>query len=381
MTPRRPPQHALADLAVNAFERQLLDVGWVWNPTRSGSDYGIDGFVTPTTDEGETLSFEIPIQIKGITNLIRRGDFVVGHAVSRDAVDILRTHVLCGYFIVYDSADSQLYYCSADAIGEQFDTRRGHRKRLQIPVNNVLNSESLRELGRRAAEDYRRLLIALGNNSSVQNAARRILLSLSRVQHLLFEFIAAISLVDSGNLMHIYSNWARGIASEQKQYFASQTPDDIAQEFMVGTADALSEYEISLPIPLRSNFPAASAILVSMQLIIHEIDEFATALAPESRNLYDDLGLAGLRSIVQSALDRSFKDLEGRPLLPPENDGQPRIQWIKIDAGHYFLSTAQVSLVVNRLTYELTKVVFPEPKHSVDPLEAPRVWIRHRTND
>jgi Domain of unknown function (DUF4365) len=380
MTPRRPPQHALADLAVNAFERQLLDVGWVWNPTRSGSDYGIDGFVTPTNDIGETLSFEIPIQIKGVGNLNRRGGFIVGHAVSRDAVDILRTHVLCGYFIVYDGATSELYYCSANAIGEQFDATGGRRKRLQIPAENIVDRESLRELGRRAADDYGRLLAVLGSRS-VHDAAQRIYLWLSRIQHLLFEFIAAISLADSGNLMHIYSNWAQGIASEQKHYYTSRTTEDIAQEFMDRTADTLSEYEIALPITLLSNFPAASAMLISMQLIIHEIDEFATALDADSRNLYDELGLAGLRSIVKSALDRSFKDSDGQPLPLPEDGGEPRIQWLKIDPGHYFLSTAQVALVVNRLVYELSKVVFPEQKRDPDPLEAPRVWIRHRTNE
>jgi hypothetical protein len=374
MPPGRPPQHALADRAVNAFERQILDLGWVWNPTRSGSDYGIDGFLTPIDELGRVHAFEIPIQVKGVARLERRGSRGTTNPVTREAVDILRTHILGGYFVIYDDEVGELYYCSADDLGTQFDRKGGKRKRLQIPLENVLNKESLLDL-RNDAEAAHDRLAALLRDRTLHEAAQRLYLALAKVQTGLFEFVAAIGMFDQANLMRIYAGWGEGMARERRKH-----ADDLGKqvtEFLAKTSEDMSEYEVEPPTALLGNFPAPTLIVTSMRWIIVEVDEFVASLPDESSHIAEDLGLAGLRSIVRAALDRSFSTSDGAKL--PLTEKSAGIYWMRIHAGHYFLSTTQVALVVNRLMHELRAVLFPSIES--EPGRAPRVWIRHRSHE
>lgn len=52
--------------------------------------------------------------------------------------------------------------------------------------------------------------------------------------------------------------------------------------------------------------------------------------------------------------------------------------WLVVDGAHYFLSVAQVALVVDRLSHGVRDVVLPpvEGDLSITPKQ---VWIKHRT--
>ena len=121
MSSRRTKQHELADKAVNAFEGVAIQVGWVWNPTRSGGDYGIDGFLT-LSEKGSILPIDLAVQIKAVKLMKRQDGYGIGYNVSADSVNILRTHILGGYFILFDDKSKEMFFVNAEDIWKSFKT-------------------------------------------------------------------------------------------------------------------------------------------------------------------------------------------------------------------------------------------------------------------
>ncbi|MDZ4063659.1 MAG: DUF4365 domain-containing protein [Coriobacteriia bacterium] len=369
--PKRPDAHVLADRAVNAFEQVVVNAGWVWNPTRAGGDYGIDGFVSPRDAADNVLPFEIPVQVKGVTVLRRTDDHGVAHAVTRETVNLLRAHVLGGYFVVYDASQCELFYVHSEVIGREFDASSCRSKRLRVALADSIDATSLVRLAEDALRrhDALRHWLAIDENLRL---VRDFYLQLTVLQEVFFNFVAAIATVSPDHVLGIALSMARGGSNVEL--------DDDALQRMV--AD-WNEYDVRPPTEYLGNLPGLQVMLATIQFVHELVNELTAHLGSQSRDaLVVALGLEGLQRSVREVSKRAFNiDPEVKPL-------EPGIHWITVNTIHYVLGSLQVSLIVNRLVHELRNVVFEGFDATVLHSDmggmlshVPDIWMRHITDE
>jgi len=366
VTPQRPDSHALGDIAVNAFERVVLGAGWVWNPTRSGSDYGIDGFVSLRDQSKTVLPIDIPVQVKGVRALKRSADYGVANTVTRDAVDLLRAHVLGGYFIVYDRATGDLFFVHSDAIATETDRSSGRTQRLRVPLANRIEASSLEALRGDAERRHKMLRRLLAVDENMRNV-RELYMRLTVIQQVLLEFVATLAMVSPDHVAHVSAT------------FASAAGADIDSVALETASAVLCEYEVQPPVAYLSPLIGTSTMLTTIRWAYESVDDLSSCLRTEERStLLAALGLDGLRGSLRSSMRRAFGV---DPLKPLE----PGVHALHVNAVHFVVGTVMVSLIVNQLVHELRNEVFTDFAHSLSssPMSsllsvAPERWVRHR---
>ncbi len=249
MSKKRPPQHILADRAVTAFETVLHTAGWVWNPTRSGGDYGIDGFVTPRTISADVLPFELVVQVKAIATLSRKEGVGLSHPIDRDSVNILRAHVTGAYIVVFDGATGELFYLHSDHAARQLDASSVARPRLRVPLHSRLNAETLGAVLADAEARYRRLREFLAVKENLE-LAQHAYLRLTVFQQVFSDFIAAVAMVSQDHVVSVIASM-------------SQAPRENLEKLAEAVLRALAEYDVSPPGAMLSSQPGASLMIVA----------------------------------------------------------------------------------------------------------------------
>ena len=358
----RSPQ---MDAAVEALTRRLAEIGWDWTPARSGAARGLDGFMTPTDENGAFLPFEIPVRLlRGPTRKADRGG-LVGPPVSRDEVALLCAHSPSGYLIVYSESDESLYFAAAAKTAKRFDRSNKSRERVRMMSTAIVTDESLGAIGRSARVERNRLTEALVA-PRLREPALRLYQNLSSAHHIFFEFLAALAFVDPGNLMFVYEKWADDTA-------AGNTGEDDHLQVLVST---MNEYEVRPPVELLQNFPAASLMLTVLRSVIDDLDTISSSLETDYPGIVGDLGISGLRTTIAGAIARSYRAPDGAP-ISVKNSLEEKPSWIVLDYAHYFMDVALVALVVDRLVLSIRGLVLPPVKGSQRLTPRPG-WIRYR---
>jgi len=361
----RPPKHVLADVAVSEFERAVLSVGWVWNPTRSGSDYGIDGFVTPCDDTGHPTPFEIPIQVKGVGNLRRSATIGTGNPVTREAVNILRAHVLGGYFVVFDGQEKELFYVHADEIGASFDKSSTYTKPLKVNLKDRILPDSLIQWRDLVNDKYLRLQNTLKSANELLQT-KVLYVSLNSIQSNYSDILAEAIMASPEQLMN------------QIGLYFSMDSDDARKNIK----DAINEYEIKPP-GYYENFYLTCGLIQTLNLSIdHFIEVFKTKISNDKKKiLVDELGIMGFQASIRLTTEKMFKDKFINIINLHQKTG---IHKMHVNMIHFFIGISQISLLLNRFLFELGKVVFPdlfafnsENELVFTPPFKPEVWIRH----
>lgn len=288
---------------------------------------------------------------------------LLGPMVSRDDVELLRAYVPRGYLITYSDQDDSLHFTTADIAAAQFKNGTKRHTRLRMMRSDVVTATTLGRIGRDTWTGWKRL-VEVSAAPAQREAAVRLYQTLSSAQSVFFEFLATLAFVDPGNLMFVHHQWAQAMEAEGHD----------ANAYLEGVASTVEEYEITPPIELLMNFPAPSLLLTVMRAVIDQLDEIGTSLDPNQQGFTDQLGVPGLRATIASAIERSYRTMNGAPLqvtTPAHEDPS----WLVVNAGHYFVSVAQVALVVNRLVHSVRQIVLPPVQGSENIVPFP-VWIR-----
>lgn len=349
-----PSNQNQTEPAVQALEQALSTLGWTWTPWHGHIRTGIDGFVTPTDDAGNVLPLQIPIHLVVVHRLEPVRDWLIGHSIGRDEIEILRAHIPNGYVLIYDQREKRLYFCSASGLGDRFAQSGKSRERLRTQRRNELTSAALKEIRREVVDTYDRVSAVL-LAPEAKEPSLRLYSALCSVQHIMFEFMAALAFHDPSNLLSLEARSARD----------SFDRDEAVERYMSSTVAAMNRYVVSPPVDLLRAIPGASLMDSGMRWILQEIGAFETAV---NHSISDQLGTAGLKEIISAAIERSFGSGE---LIP----GTRGVRWGTVQGGHYFLSVAQVALVVERLSIAVRGLVLPSAAQPVAPRPA---WVKYR---
>jgi len=353
------------DAATQALEQALADGGWAWTPVRAGGAGGLDGFMTPTDETGAFLPLQVPVRlVRGRIRTGPRGELFGPH-VSRDDVALLRAHVPSGYFAIYSEAADALYFAPATRVAEVFNRGEKNRDRVRVMRSDLVDATALGVISSSLRGDRQRLVEALAA-PGLREPAVRLYQTLSSAHHVLFEFIATLAFVDPENLLLVHHQWANGVAE------GGRHEDD----YLHGIVTAMNEYEVTPPVELLKDFPGASLMLTVMRSVIDQLDTITSTLETDSPGITDQLGVPGLRATVAGAIKRSYRRTDGAR-LPVNTPDDEKPSWLALDAGHYFMSVAQVALVVDRLVHSIRGVVLPPVAGSTNLTPRP-TWIRHR---
>lgn len=358
---------AIQDIAGETLDRKLTEVGWAWTPAPTGVINGVDGFMTPTDEAGAFLPFQIPVRlIRGRIRDGKRGQ-LLGPFVSREEVEHLRAHVPCGYLITFSENGHDLYAVPAGEVADLLNSTKRDRDHLRMMRSHLVNESTLGAIKRSALADWKHVAEILGT-PTLREPALRLFQTLSEAHHVLFEFLAALAFVDPGNLLVVHSQWAQGIATDGR-------PED---DYLTEVVSTIGEYEVAPPVGLLQGFPAPSLMLAVMRAVVDQLDEIGPALGTDHGRLADQLGLPELRATVTGAIERSYRAQDGAHLSvhTPKHE---EARWFVLNAGHCFMSVAQVAVLVDRLVQSVRGVVLSTaPGRRQIP--ATPTWIRYRSN-
>jgi hypothetical protein len=144
---RRTREHVVADLSVNHIERQALLCGF--SVERWLHDYGIDLVLSTYSDEGETESGLIVLQVKATDHLktIRNGKFVTCR-IDRSDLRAWLGDPMPVILILYDALSNRAYWLYVQAVFggvRRFQSSRGSLQlTVRIPIDQVVDVAAIR---------------------------------------------------------------------------------------------------------------------------------------------------------------------------------------------------------------------------------------------
>ncbi|MEU5425709.1 DUF4365 domain-containing protein [Streptomyces olivoreticuli] len=135
--PRRTAAQHTGQLAEAAFAKAVTEAGLVWNPTASGSDFGIDGRVE-LVNSGEVSGAEFNVQIKGTACSDRIGKRVDLGKIKATTVSYWMSKLRPTLLVVHNQRNDELLYGWVHEILEPSDvftreTKRNNSIRLRMP--------------------------------------------------------------------------------------------------------------------------------------------------------------------------------------------------------------------------------------------------------
>jgi hypothetical protein len=371
--PQRPDDHVVAQRAVNAVERVLLDpsLGYAFLRVPGDNDYGIDGFIQIRNEAGTMLPLEVPVQVKGAAHA-GRSEMMVhsGYPVLRDRLLFLAERVVPGILVLYDDRTQDLFFLRA---AEALQQCPGDKKRLRYPIANRFTADAIARLAREACDHVEEIRRKLAG--SLRPAAIGVYEGLAHVYDHLVEFTLLTSTATNMNMASLCA------AAQSKP----ENTDDERNELLTRFADILAnEYEVTPPYSLVSNFPGSSMWLAALDYVSVLIDDARSALSGSDPDILAELGMTHLEAVVSGVRRRASGD-ESNP-EEIRNRHRPSLRWVIIKPAHLFMGLLQVTFVVRAVLIGLRLVILERNRSKLASrrtdssigLPLGRLWIKYQ---
>jgi hypothetical protein len=339
-------EQALGQLGEAQFQAAVVQRGWLYQPTRAGNDFGIDGIVEIRDPDRRLRGLEFRVQVKTMRHLrlIRKGGLISLAGVRTETLAYWLARLTPTLVVAYDATTSTFYHGWAHKVGgPQLDEALQRHRRsvsLRLPATNRLDGEGWREI-ERYVRDMHDMADQLMRDAGIRSIYDLVYRLAADVSDVLFEWISCLAF-----------SWPEGLAHHLSP----------GQELDAETIARFRAAALKPPERVTTTgFQGPMWLVSALGTVLHGFVEGALGEGASAENPIVSSAINTNRLLQEFVRRITFADDQGEVHALLEGGASQNLGWVRLDVPNAVTSIGLIAFLLRDFQREMRKWLMPEP--------------------